>query len=405
MSKIISAGSWLLTNRRISDKLAAKMLKVAGRAAPSITGAIWARSASGQSAGRRGLRLADMPEKAQAMGVLLAISAIVHQQIDQRQLRRSPKSRGEPAAGPKFAKAFLNIMRGVPVIDAINSYPSGQNWVGMGDLALSRAYPKDVNPEAFIKKVLAQLGEAHAPATAATLAIFAMAGNQQWHGQLVEMAASAFSCEAAAKAAERFGALICRLAELSTPDNERGLGLHKLEKGVDEAQRIMKQMLTKNMEAFIAPALLVDNFVIAGRFFSQRWRREWAGMCAALTPSAFLHEPIIWRMAKKNNARAVLNLASWGASVERPGRDGKRAIEVAVEKKRADVFRAALWAGADVWTTGSSRGKSPLDRAQGLLRCDLEHELLAKAERGAMMASATPEAGKHSQGRRKNCRL
>lgn len=385
MNKTIHGGAWLLTKKWLPDALASKMLRAAGRAAPSTVGAIWAESVASPRLGRRVLRLADMPQPAQAAGILLAFAAMIHQDIAPANLRPSPKRRWrEVKMGADFSKALLGVMSGRPLMDVFEeSHTKRGRWASSRDLALSRAYPRHASPEALLATALAQLGDAHEPATAATIGIFAMASIPDLHGAMVAKAADAFGEAAALEAARRFGSLLVFFAKNSRQANADGQRMRTLWTEVYPGNNPHK-----NFAALSAPALLADHSLADGQDFVSRWQVRRDGFFAGLAPAAFKNEPIIWRMAAENEARAVHNLSAWGADMELPGPDGKRPIELAVNKSRALVFRALLAAGADASTKGPKSRKSPIERSKRLLHSGLGEKLLAQAERAEIMAVA-----------------
>ena len=385
MNKIIHGGAWLLTKKWLPDALASKMLRAAGRAAPSTAGAIWAASAANQIPGRRVLRLADMPETAQAKGILLAFAAMAHQDIEPHNLRPSPKRRwNESRMGADFSKALLGIMSGRSIMEVFDERISKRRrWTSARDLALSRDYPRNANREELLATALAQLGEAHEPATAATIGLFAMGSIPDLHGNMIAKAAQAFGEAAAFEAAQRFGGMLVFFARYWRQPNADGRSMPMSWDYFNP-----KSNPERNLAAISAPALLADHSVAAGHELASRAHTRRGSLFAGLAPAAFKDDPIIWRMADENDARAVRNFAAWGADMERPGPDGKRPIELAVGKNRALVFRALLEAGADAWTKGPKSRKSPIERSKRLLRPGLGEKLLAQAERAEIMAVA-----------------
>ena len=280
--------------------------------------------------------------------------------------------------------ALLGVMSGRPLMDVFEeSHTKRGRWMSSPDLALSRAYPRHASPEALLATALAQLGDAHEPATAATIGIFAMSSIPDLHGAMVAKAAEAFGEAAALEAARRFGSLLVFFSKFSRQANADGQRMRIL-----WADCYPGNNPHKNFAALSAPALLADHSLAAGQDFVSCWQVRRDGFFSGLVPAAFKNEPIIWRMAAENEARAVHNLSTWGADMELPGPDGKRPIELAVSKSRALVFRALLSAGADASTKGPKSRKSPIERSKRFLHPGVGDKLLAQAERAEIMAMA-----------------
>lgn len=393
MKTSLLGSSWLLTHPWLPDGIAAKLLRAAGKAAPVATASVWAASVGNQWAGRRILRLADMPEGAQAMGILLACSAILHQQIPKDELfdgsLAQSKRRwalGMSRRGWRFASVAKMLMAGSTLAEASRALGSEQAAARkISDEKLCLAYPRDVDESLLLAGMLRQIKESFDAESAATVALFAMGSLPSVHGGAVEAAIKIFGQAAVKEAARRHKDELLMLAENLWNNKSGDIGLRMSWGHFDERQKSQNRT-----ELGMAPGSLADSASVDNGFQSLKWLDSRPKFLAEMAKEAFSGEPIAWQMADENKALGILNIASWGLDVDLAGPDGKRPIEVAVGKGRALVFRALLDAGADASTKGAKARKSPIERSGRMLRSGVGPKLLAAAER-AEMESVAPE--------------
>lgn len=393
MKKSLLSSRWLLTHPWLPDGIAARLLRAAGTAAPVATASIWAESVGSQWKGRRVLRLADMPEGAQGMGILLACSAILHQQIPEEDryvgnlVENSRLYRLEFShRGWRFASVAKMLMGGSTLAEAsIAHCDEAAAARKISDKQLCLAYPRDVDDALLLSGMLEQIKEACDAESAATVALFTMGALPKLHGGALAAATQAFGPAAAREAVRRHKDELVMFAENLWNSKSQDIGL-RMPVGYFE-ERLKRQ---NRMDLGMAPGSLADSASVDNGHQSLKWLGTRDSFLGELAKEAFSGEPIAWQMATENKALGILNVASWGVDVNLAGPDGKRPIEVAVDKGRALVFRGLLDAGANASTKGAKARKSPIERSGRMLRSGVGPKLLAAAEK-AEMESCAPE--------------
>lgn len=295
--------------------------------------------------------------------------------------------------GWTFVLAAKMLIAGATMAEASNGAcserPPSRKF---SDKKLYLAYPREVDESLLLAGLLEQASEAFGAQSAATVALFAMGGLPSLHGKAIATATQAFGAPAVEEALSRHKDELSMLAESLWNAKAKDIGLRMSQGYFDERQNDQQRHALG-----MAPGSLVDNASEDKGSICLKWLSTHPIFLGELAKKAFLGDPVAWRMATENKALGIINIASWGLDLNFAGPDGKRPIEVALDKGRALVFRALLDAGADASTKGAKARKSPISRSARMLRSGTGPKLLAAAERAEMESAApmpTPEAAK-----------